>query len=95
MKKFFIGLGIFFVLAGIVFCAADTKDTSARAQALYDAPVVTMQDLEEWKNQDTQQEVVVTQIPLTGDLVSRSAKVSGWAVLLSESGKMGLSERRG
>ena len=53
MKKFFIGLGIFFVLAGIVFCAADTKDTSARAQALYDAPVVTMQDLEEWKNQDT------------------------------------------
>lgn len=41
MKKFFIGLGIFFVLAGIVFCAADTKDTSARAQALYDAPVVT------------------------------------------------------
>ena len=46
MKKFFIGLGIFFVLAGIVFCAADTKDTSARAQALYDAPVVTMQDLE-------------------------------------------------
>lgn len=60
MKKFFIGLGIFFVLAGIVFCVADTKDTSARAQALYDAPVVTMQDLEEWKNQDTQQEVVVT-----------------------------------
>ena len=50
MKKFFIGLGIFFVLAGIVFCAADMKDTSARAQALYDAPVVTMQDLEEWKN---------------------------------------------
>ena len=41
MKKFFIGLGIFFVLAGIVFCVADTKDTSARAQALYDAPVVT------------------------------------------------------
>lgn len=39
MKKFFIGLGIFFVLAGIVFCVADTKDTSARAQALYDAPV--------------------------------------------------------
>ena len=28
MKKFFIGLGIFFVLAGIVFCVADTKDTS-------------------------------------------------------------------
>ena len=74
MKKFFIGLGIFFVLAGIVFCAADTKDTSARAQALYDAPVVTMQDLEEWKNQDTQQEVVVTQIPLTGDLVSDPRK---------------------
>ena len=74
MKKFFIGLGIFFVLAGIVFCVADTKDTSARAQALYDAPVVTMQDLEEWKNQDTQQEVVVTQIPLTGDLVSDPRK---------------------
>ena len=53
MKKFFIGLGIFFVLAGIVFCAADTKDTSARAQALYDAPVVTMQDLEEWKKYKT------------------------------------------
>ena len=57
-----------------MFCAADTKDTSARAQALYDAPVVTMQDLEEWKNQDTQQEVVVTQIPLTGDLVSDPRK---------------------
>ena len=33
-----------------------------------------MQDLEEWKNQDTQQEVVVTQIPLTGDLVSDPRK---------------------
>ena len=73
MKKFFIGLG-YFCACGIVFCAADTKDTSARAQALYDAPVVTMQDLEEWKNQDTQQEVVVTQIPLTGDLVSDPRK---------------------
>ena len=52
MKKFFIGLGIFFVLAGIVFCVADTKDTSARAQALYDAPVVTMQDLDVYKRQD-------------------------------------------
>ena len=73
-EKFFYRTGDIFVLAGIVFCAADTKDTSARAQALYDAPVVTMQDLEEWKNQDTQQEVVVTQIPLTGDLVSDPRK---------------------
>ena len=67
MKKFFIGLGIFFVLAGIVFCAADTKDTSARAQALYDAPVVTMQDLEEWKNQNTQQEVGLADASYLGD----------------------------
>ena len=50
MKKFFIGLGIFFVLAGIVFCAADMKDTSARAQAL--APQVRV----EWFHQSANKE---------------------------------------
>lgn len=47
------------------------------------------------ENQDTQQEVVVTQIPLTGDLVSDPRKFLDGQFLLSESGKMDLSERRG
>ncbi|MEI3300109.1 MAG: hypothetical protein V8R67_05445 [Eubacterium sp.] len=69
MKKIWIGLAIFFVVAGVAGMIADSGSTKKKAEEMRNYPVISRQDLDSYMSQSPAQEMIVTDISPVGTLV--------------------------
>lgn len=72
MKKIWIGLAVFFVLAGIVIMIGDSGSSKKKAEEMRAYPVISRQELDSYRNQSPAQEMIVTDISPVGTLVQDS-----------------------
>lgn len=70
MKKFFIGLAVFFLAAGIAATVTDKKDSEREVAEIRSYPVVAASKLAPYIEKNETQEIIVTEIPLEGELVT-------------------------
>ena len=66
MKKIWIGLAIFFVVAGVAGMIADSGSTKKKAEEMRNYPVISRQDLDSYMSQSPAQEMIVTDISPVG-----------------------------